>query len=154
MWKITPHHQTEDVKYLVTLGTSPQASWSLRMDQGNPRGPTLFPHHQPIRELGTSWSLICDPHFLSWLFKMFYNLGSGGSGFFGGGGKGGHKPPISLLSPAIKLALLHALVFQVVWPHCASGIGTCANAVTQIELCQVILKYSIWSFILCRICPA
>ena len=35
---------------------SPQTYWSLRTDNVNPCDTALLPHHQPIRELCTSWS--------------------------------------------------------------------------------------------------
>ena len=49
---ITPH-QLEDVNYLMTMSTLPQASRSLRTDKVNPCDPALFPHRQPISELCT-----------------------------------------------------------------------------------------------------
>ena len=50
------HHQTEDINYLMTMGSQTQASWSLRTDNANPWDTALFPHHAPIRELGTGCS--------------------------------------------------------------------------------------------------
>ena len=49
----------EDVNYLMTMSTLPQASWSLRPDEVNPCDPALFPHHQPTREIVQD--LITDP---------------------------------------------------------------------------------------------
>ena len=34
----------------------PQTHWRLRIDNANPCDTALFPHHQPIRDLHTSWS--------------------------------------------------------------------------------------------------
>ena len=50
-------HQMEYVNYLVTISTEPQASWSLWRNKVNPCDLTLFPHHQPVRELCKIWPL-------------------------------------------------------------------------------------------------
>ena len=62
--KKTPQ-QIEDVKYLMTTSTWPQASWSLRTDIVHPCDTTLLPYQEPIREL---YNLItcnspCSPGF-------------------------------------------------------------------------------------------
>ena len=38
-------HQIEDVKYLTTMSTQPQASWNPRTDLANLCDMTLWPHH-------------------------------------------------------------------------------------------------------------
>ena len=48
----------------------PQAYWSLRIDNFNPYDTSLLPHHQPIRELFTSWSLILRLPSITWPLKM------------------------------------------------------------------------------------
>ena len=37
------------------------------------------------------------------------------------------EPPVFLHDPAINLSLLQTLIFQFVWPHCASGAQICFN---------------------------
>ena len=54
-------HQMEDVNYLMTISIYPQDSWSLRIYNVYPCDIALLPHHQPIRELCTSWSHILWP---------------------------------------------------------------------------------------------
>ena len=63
-------HQIEDVRYLMTMSTWPQASWSLRTDIVHPCDTTLLPHRQPIRELCTSWSQTLQPASLTWFLKV------------------------------------------------------------------------------------
>ena len=46
----------EGANYLMTLSPYTQAFWNLKTDKVNPCDPTLLPHHQPVRELCTSWS--------------------------------------------------------------------------------------------------
>ena len=45
--KPPPLQQMEDVNYLMTLSTEPQACWSLRTDDVHPCNTALFPHRQP-----------------------------------------------------------------------------------------------------------
>lgn len=49
----------------MTTRTWPPTDWSLRIDGINPYDTNFLYHHQPIRELCTSWSHTCDslPHF-------------------------------------------------------------------------------------------
>ena len=108
--------------YLMTMSTSPQASWSLRTDNVNPCDTTPLPHRQPIRELCTSWSqnpVTPSPHlaFTNALPKPFGELEA----------FQGKNQLISLHGLAINLSLLQTPTFQFVWPHRASGAWICVN---------------------------
>ena len=102
---------------------SPQASWSLRIDEINPCGTTLLPHHRPIRELYLSWSLTLRASSFTWLLKMLRNFSLRSFGFWGG-----HESSISFHGTAIKLSLLQTLTFWFVWLHCLLSTQTCANS--------------------------
>ena len=85
---------------------SPQASWSLRTDNVNTCDTTLFPHHQPVRELCSSWPHTLRPASLTWLLKMLRWNPSGSSELLG------HEPRVSLHGPAINLSLLQTPTFR------------------------------------------
>ena len=62
----------EDVNYLMTMSTEPQASWNLRIDKVKPCDTTLLPHHQPTKELCKIYLIMYLATFpsLIWLLKM------------------------------------------------------------------------------------
>ena len=88
----TPH-QMEDINYLMTMSTQPQASWSLRTDTVNSCDTTLCPHYRPTKELCRDWSHTRQPPSLPWLLKMFCQSPSGRTGFLR------HEPPLLLSLP-------------------------------------------------------
>ena len=98
--------QMGDVNYLKTMSTQPQASWSLRTANVKPCDTTLWPHHQPIRELCPNWSQTLRPS----------------SGFLK------YELPISWQGPGIKLSLLQTQTFQLVLPHYALATQTWASS--------------------------
>ena len=78
----TPH-QTEDVHYLMTLSTEPQASWSLKAIV-NTCDTTQFPHYQPVKELCVILCCTLHPSLPSPGFqKCFAKTLRGVSGFLG-----------------------------------------------------------------------
>ena len=87
---------------------SPQTSWSL-----NPSDTALLPHHQPIRELCTSWLPTLGCPSLRSLFKMLcWRLG------MGSGVLSGTSPGLLALRPAVSAAPL-AQSSSVDWLYCA-----------------------------------
>ena len=82
-----PLQQKEDVDYLRTMGTQPQASWSLRTDNVNPCDtilpPTISQSESCAQAVSqTLWPPRPRPASPTWLFKEFSQNPSGNSGFF------------------------------------------------------------------------
>ena len=54
-------HQMEDVNYLMTMNRLPQASWSLKTDNANPRDTILLPHVSPSENPAQADHRSCGP---------------------------------------------------------------------------------------------
>ena len=54
------------------MGIELQSGWNLRIHDVNPFESTLLPHHQPVRELCTSWSQILGLPSFTWTEKMSF----------------------------------------------------------------------------------
>ena len=119
MWK--PSTKWKIVTTWWPSAHSPQASWSLRTDINHCDTPQL-PHHQPVRELCSSWSHSLWPTSLTRLLNMPCWKPLGEFGVWGV-----HETTASLHGPAIKLSLLQVPIFQFVWPHCVAGTWICTN---------------------------
>ena len=107
------HTHTHTHKTLTTClwACSPRAYWSLRIDS------TLLPHHQPIRELCTSWSQTLGCPSFTWPLKMLCWTLSRVQGL------GGHKLLFLLAWPGNKLWSALTLIFWFVW-HTNLGLLT------------------------------
>ena len=71
--------QMEEGNYWLPWACNPQTYWRLRYDV-NPCDTALLRHHQPIRELCTSWSHTLRSHSLILPLKMLCWGQLGGSG--------------------------------------------------------------------------
>ena len=118
-------------KYLLTMSTQPQASWSPRPDNMNPCDTTWLSHHQPIREPCTSWSLPCDLLLTCPLKMLCQNL-SGSSGL------SGHEPPRLLVWPHNKpFSALDSDVFCLPALTVHRGTWTCLYTTAVVWLASV-----------------
>ena len=136
----------KEIYYLMIGSISPQTFWHLRTDDVNPCDTALLPHHQPIRELCTSWSHTPWPSPLTWPLKVLCRNPLRSWGLFG------HEPPVLLAWPCSKpfsalnsvsvclasLCIRHSNLRLVPPPADSSGFGW-AQA-------WVILKASIREF--------
>lgn len=92
----------------------------------------MLPHHQPMRELCTSWPLtLWPPPPISWLLKMLYRPFGELEAFQG------VSHLLSLHGLTISLSLLQTPTFQFVWPHCVWGMWTCVNMATPLLGCPL-----------------
>ena len=114
---LTHTPQMEDVNYLMTMSTEPQASWNLRIDKVKPCDTTLLPHHQPTKELCKIYLIMYLATFpsLIWLLKMLCLKPFRELGIF--------KAWVThlLAWPCNKPSSAPNSEILVVWPHCMSG---------------------------------
>ena len=92
---------------------SPQTYLHLRIDDVDPCDTTLFPHHQPVRELCTSWSHTLQPPSLTWHLKCFAETHWGLWAFWA------LAAWTFCLVPCSKLTCLHHSLVSVDWLCCA-----------------------------------